>query len=260
MGSSIAYEIERQEKAILDGEKIKQETRGWDESKQKTVSQRSKEGAHDYRYFPEPDLPPMTFDDEYINRIKADLPELPNQKRERFSSEYNLSESQVEILVRNPELAEFFENAVSELKSISKSANPEMVYNYLSSDVRGLEADRGMTISQSKLVTLHIAQIVSLIGDEKISSRVAKDILARSFDEGVSPEEIVQQEGLLQVSSENELENVVKEVIDVNDKVWYDYKSGKENALQFLIGQVMAKTKGKANPAVVRELFKKMIS
>ncbi len=260
VGSSIAYEIERQEKAILDGEKIKQETRGWDESKQKTVSQRSKEGAHDYRYFPEPDLPPMTFDDEYINRIKADLPELPNQKRERFSSEYNLSESQVEILVRNPELAEFFENAVSELKSISKSANPEMVYNYLSSDVRGLEADRGMTISQSKLVPLHIAQIVSLIGDEKISSRVAKDILARSFDEGVSPEEIVQQEGLLQVSSENELESVVKEVIDVNDKVWYDYKSGKENALQFLIGQVMAKTKGKANPAVVRELFKKMIS
>jgi aspartyl-tRNA(Asn)/glutamyl-tRNA(Gln) amidotransferase subunit B len=260
VADSIDYEIKRQSEEIEKGEKIIQETRGWDETKQKTISQRSKEEAHDYRYFPEPDLPPMVFDDDYINAIKAQISELPQQRRERFSSEYNLSDAQAELLIRNPEMSEFFERAVSELKSIDPNGNPEMVYNYLTSDIKGIESEKGITLTQSKLEPEHLAHLVLLLTADKISSRVAKDVLLKSFETGQDPEDAIKEGDLSQISDKNELESIIRDIIDKNEKVCYDYKNGKENALQFLVGQVMAKTKGKANPEITRQLFKKLLS
>jgi len=259
VADSINYEIKRQSEEIKNGEKIIQETRGWDDARQRTVPQRSKEEAHDYRYFPEPDLPPMVFDDDYINAIKSQISELPQQRRERFSSEYNLSDSQANLLVRNPEISDFFEDTVSELRAIMPNASIETVYNYLTSDIKGIETDKGLTLGQSKLEPEHLAYLVSLLAANKISSRVAKDVLLRSFETGQDPEGIIKEEGLSQISDENELERIVREVMDKNGKVCYDYKNGKENALQFLVGQVIAKTKGKANPEVIKGMFKKLL-
>ena len=255
VSGSVIYEIERQSKEIEDKKKIIHETRGWDDSKQKTISQRSKEEAHDYRYFPEPDLPPMVFDDNSIESIRGQISELPAQRRERLSSEYNLSETQAGLLVRNLELCDFFEKAVSE----SKSINPEMIYNYLTSDVKGIESEKGIALAQSKLQPEHLGHLVVLIVGGSISSMVAKSVLLNSFETGQDPEDAVKEGGLSQISNKSELELVVKDVIDKNDKVCYDYKNGKENALQFLVGQVMAKTKGKANPEIVREIFQKLL-
>lgn len=259
VAGSVKYEIERQEKELENEEKIKQETRGWDDAKQKTTSQRSKEEAHDYRYFPEPDLPPMVFSDGDVEAIKKSISELPNQRRIRYSQDYNLSPTQTELLVNSPDLSEFFEKAVSELKELNSDGNPETVYNYLSSDVKGIEADKGITLAQSKLLPEHLARLVLLLASGKISSRVAKDVLLNSFETGQNPEDTIKEGGLSQVSDENELEVVVQSIIDENQKVCYDYKNGKDNALQFLVGKAMSKTKGKANPEIVRQLFKKII-
>jgi aspartyl-tRNA(Asn)/glutamyl-tRNA(Gln) amidotransferase subunit B len=256
---AIDFEIKRQKEILEKGEKVIQETRGWDEAKQRTVSQRSKEEACDYRYFPEPDLPPLHFSYQYLEKIKSEIVELPSQKRERLLADYNLSKSQVEILIYDPFLCDFFEKAVSELKSIVPDGNPEIVYNYLVSDVRGIETQTGIAVSKSKLLPLHLGQLAALLFQKKISSRVAKDVLLKAFETGESPEDIIKREGLSQISSEEELWAIVKDVIDRNQKVWYDYKNGKQNALQFLIGQVMAATKGKADPQVVKYLFKKFL-
>jgi aspartyl-tRNA(Asn)/glutamyl-tRNA(Gln) amidotransferase subunit B len=260
VSGSIRYEIERQSKEINAKEKIIQETRGWDDSKQKTISQRSKEEAHDYRYFPEPDLPPMVFNDEYINLIKSQISELPQQRRERFSSEYGLSKVQAVLLARNPEMSAFFEDAVSELKAINPEGNPEMVYNYLVSDVKGIEAEKGITLAQSKLQPEHLAHLISLLTAGNISSRVAKNVLLQSFETGQDPEDAIKEGGLSQISDEKELTATVREIIDKNEKVCQDYKNGKENSLQYLVGQAMSKTKGKANPEVIRGMLKKLLS
>ncbi|MFA6135900.1 MAG: Asp-tRNA(Asn)/Glu-tRNA(Gln) amidotransferase subunit GatB [Candidatus Paceibacterota bacterium] len=255
---AINYEIERQSERLTEGETIKQETRGWDETKGETFSQRSKEEAHDYRYFPEPDLPPFTFSDQYLKEVRAKISELPKQKRDRLSSQFNLSDLQRDVLINDMYISDFFEEAVSEFKSLNDSGDIDLIFNYLTSDLKGVESERGILISQSGFKPIFLAQIADMITKEKISSRVAKDVLIKSFDTGESPENIVKNEGLTQISDELEIETVVQSVIDDNQKVWYDYKNGKESAVQFLIGQVMAKTKGKSNPAVVKNIFGKL--
>jgi len=250
------FEIDRQTAALENGQAVVQETRGWDEGKQKTVPQRSKESAHDYRYFPEPDLPPLVFDEAYIDAIRNSIVELPQGHRARLSDKYNLSASQADMLVRDLYLGSFFEEAASELKEPVPESGSDLLFNYLSSDVKGLETDRGVTLAQSKLTPAHLAQAVAMVAEGTVSSRVAKDVLARSFDEGISPLDVVRQEGLSKISDEAALLSVVREVIDSNKEAWYNYKEGKENALQFLVGQVMAKTKGKADPQIVQKLVR----
>ncbi len=256
---AIQYEIERHGALWEEGKEkeIVQETRGWNEAKQETFSQRSKEDAHDYRYFPDPDLPPMEFRDADIEKIKASIVELPAQRRERLSQEYNLSEKQVELLVRDVFLCSFFEEAVSELKAIHPEGNVEMIYNYIASDLQGIQKDAGMLIEESKIKPIHIAEIVALIGENKISSRVAKDVLRESFDSGISPQDIVEQKGLTQISDESALQKIITEIMNQNTTVVEEYKKGKVSVLQFLVGQVMAKTKGTANPGLVRTMLEK---
>ncbi len=259
---AIEYEIKRHTELLEAGKgnEIIQETRGWNEGAQQTFSQRSKEDAHDYRYFPEPDLPPMEFTGAYIEAIRAHITELPAGRRERLSQEYNISPKQAELLVRDMFLCEFFEEAVSELRALQPKGNIETVYNYIASDLQGIQKDTGILITESKIKPAHIAQIVALLGENKISSRVAKDILRESFDSGVSPQDTVKEKGLEQVSDESALQKIITEVITQNAKVVEEYKKGKITVLQFLVGQVMAKTKGAANPGIVRTMLEKELN
>lgn len=259
---AVQYEIERHTALWEEGreKEIIQETRGWNEVKQETFSQRSKEDAHDYRYFPDPDLPPIELSDVDIEKIKASIVELPAQRRERLSQEYNLSEKQGELLIRDIFLCSFFEEAVSELKAIHSEGNREMVYNYITSDLQGIQKDSRILINESKIKPVHVAQIVALIGENKISSRVAKDVLKEAFDSGSSPQDIVEQKGLTQVSDESALQKIIAEVILGNVSVVEEYKKGKVSVVQFLVGQVMAKTKGAANPGVVRTMLEKELN
>ncbi|MBI5401469.1 Asp-tRNA(Asn)/Glu-tRNA(Gln) amidotransferase subunit GatB [Candidatus Wolfebacteria bacterium] len=256
---AIDYEIKRQAEVLDKGGKVKQETRGWDEKNQKTISQRIKEEAHDYRYFPEPDLPPLNFsstDSGFdLEQLKLEIPELPQQKRERFVREYGLSAEQASVLADDPDSADFFENSFSELKVENKEANAQTLYNYFISDLRGLMKEEGIMIKQSKVTPLLFAELVAMVSAGEINSRVAKDTLKEMFIRGISPKSIMKEKGLDVKVTQDELDMIISEIIKANFKAVVDYKKGQENALQFLVGQAMAKLKGRANPQILRELF-----
>jgi aspartyl-tRNA(Asn)/glutamyl-tRNA(Gln) amidotransferase subunit B len=265
---AIDFEIKRQEEVLESGEKVVQETRGWHDKKEITFSQREKEEAHDYRYFPEPDLPPMHFEDEYIINIKNTMTELPEQKRERFKKEFGLDQALIEIFVANKNLSEYFEKVVSEFEAWTpeeESAGAhkkvsKLVANYLISDVQGLLGGKEFVESNFKITPENFAEFVKMIYKNEISSKIAKMVLLEMFDEGSDPSDIVEKNNWKQVSDNSELEKIIAEVITQNQKAVEDYKQGKQNALQFLAGQVMAKTKGTANPNMVREILAKLLT
>ncbi|MBU6500285.1 MAG: Asp-tRNA(Asn)/Glu-tRNA(Gln) amidotransferase subunit GatB [Patescibacteria group bacterium] len=259
---AIEYEIKRQIEDLEKGVEIRQETRGWDEAKRKTVSQRSKEEAHDYRYFPEPDLPPFETNVFDLEALKDSITELPAQKRARFAKEYKLDDKQIEILVGSPDMANYFEEAISELRAmITKptvlSSGAIATYHYLTSDLRGLMNESDTGFADIKIDPEHLAHLVSLIEKGKIGSRQAKDVLKKMFDTGLDPEDIIKSEGLETVSDSGELEKVVKEILEKNPKAVEDYKKGKAASMQFLIGQAMGRLKGRGNPATLKEIFEK---
>jgi len=263
---AIEYEIKRQAKILESGEKVKQETRGWDENKKITFSQRSKESAHDYRYFPEPDLPPMEFGDEYVENLKATIPELPEQKRKRFKEEYKISDTLVEILVRDKDLSAFWEKTTSELKDWLKGESEEKILkatsvavNYFMSDFLGLIKEKEILVSEILVQPEEFAELIKMIVKNEISSRGAKDVLRFMVEHGGDPSTIVKDKGLGQVSDEKILEEAVKKVLAQNPDVVSDYKKGKTNVLQFLVGQVMKETKGAGNPEVIRALLTRLM-
>jgi aspartyl-tRNA(Asn)/glutamyl-tRNA(Gln) amidotransferase subunit B len=264
VNSAVAYEIARQNEALDRGEAITQETRGWNETKQQTFSQRSKEEAHDYRYFPEPDLPPFETSIFDLDHLRNTVPELPAAKRERFAREFGLSAEKAAQLAENKEWAEFFEEAVSEIATrdeLSTSAiekKPrELLYNYFMSDLLGLLNERAILFSDSKVTPDHLAHLVDLIADGKIMSRQAKDILARMVETGSDPEEIMRDEGLETVSDEGEIAETVRAVIAENPAAVADFQKGKTASLQFMLGKAMGKLRGRANPARLKELFER---
>lgn len=261
--SAVNYEIQRQTEILEEGGKINQETRGWDDAKKMTVSQRSKEESHDYRYFPEPDLPPLTKDGFEIERLKLEIPELPNAKRKRFSEQFSLSLEQMSVLIQDREMSNYFEQAVSELEADEqKKANLEkvkLILNYLTSDVKGALMVKGIGLNQSKLTAENLADLIDMIFKKEISSRVAKDLIVRMIDTGSDPREIVKNEGLGQISDEAGLNELVAKIIKENPKPAEDYKNGKEQAIMFLIGKAMAALKGRSNPEVLKKLFKESI-
>ncbi|MEK7503228.1 MAG: Asp-tRNA(Asn)/Glu-tRNA(Gln) amidotransferase subunit GatB [Patescibacteria group bacterium] len=287
---AIEYETERQKKVLEKGEEVMQETRGWDENKKHTFSQRKKESAHDYRYFPEPDLPPMEFSDEYIEVLKATIPELPAQKRARFRGEYGISEQLVETLVRGKNLASFWEKMVSELrgwiseKGVTHPPNPpslnlreggeietkslfggrvieamKIAANYFTSDLLGLIKEKEILISEILIKPEEFAELIKMIVQGEISSRAAKDVLRHMVEKGGDPSTIVQDKGLGQLSDEKSLEESARKIISQNPNAISDYKKGKTNALQFLVGQVMKETKGAGNPEVIKTLLTRLI-
>jgi aspartyl-tRNA(Asn)/glutamyl-tRNA(Gln) amidotransferase subunit B len=266
----IEYEIERQQEVLKSGGKIIQETMGWDDVKGKTFSQREKEEAHDYRYFPEPDLPPLNHAPEFIREIKSDIFELPQEKRERFQKEYGLDEKDAEVLIRNKKMCNYFENVVSELGNWLTSIEGQSLAdekflrlvkvcaNYITSDLQGIMG--GMPFEKILITPENFAEFVVLIYKGKISSKIAKMVLAEMFKTGADPSHIIEDQDLGQITDVSEIEKIVKDIISTNPSVVGDYKKGKENALQFLIGQTMAKSKGKANPQTVRELLDKELT
>lgn len=259
---AINYEIQRQSELLDAGEKVKQETRGWDDIKRKTVSQRSKEEAHDYRYFPEPDLPPMDQSAFDMQALKMEIPELPNAKRKRFMEQLQLSEEQANILAEDRTESEYFEEAISEweadLQKPLDAAKIALLFNYLNTDLKGLMGENNESnFSNLKITPEDFSDLMDMISKNEISSRTGKDLLLRMFESGADPKELVKAEGLGQVSGEGDLLETVQKVIKENPKAVEDYKKGKGNALQFMVGKAMAALKGRGNPGVIQDLLKK---
>ena len=252
--SAIAYEFERQRELMETGlgKEIVQETRLWDADRQVTDSMRSKEDAHDYRYFPDPDLPPVQLDDSYIEELRDSLPELPDARRERFVSSYDLSEYDAEVLTGEKVLADYFENA------INSGANPKKACNWISTEILG-RIDDVEKIAEYSVTPHKLAGLLKLIDDNTISGKIAKDVLNRMIETGRDAETIVNEQGLRQVSDTSEIEPVIDRIIAANPGPVDDVRNGKEKAMGFLVGQIMKETKGKANPGVVNELLKKKI-
>lgn len=253
---AVAYEIDRQIDVIEKGEKVVQETRGWDESKQKTFSQRLKESSHDYRYFPDPDLPKMMVSEVFdLKKLKEELPELPWQRREKYLKVYEIKEQDAEFFVNNVAFGKFFEDVISGF-----SGNKDLIKlasNYISSDMVGF---------MSKDITLkypspeQFAKIISMTSLGKISSRVAKDLVERLLKENIDPEEIANKEGLMQKNDEGAVKDIANKLIAENPKVVADYKAGKEMALMFFVGQIMKATKGSSNPQVIKKVLVDLLS
>ena len=263
------YEIKRQTAALEAGEAIVQETRGWDDDRGVTISQRKKESAHDYRYFPEPDIPPMSFSEEYVENLRRHLPELPQAKEKRFVEEYGVTADEAAILVDDKAFAEYFEEVMSELAD--KLASGEMhvdikkagklAVNYLLTELRKHLSKAGETIADVAITAENFAEFVAIVADGTINSSAAQMVLEAMYTGGdTDPSHIVERLDLVQLSDVGELDEVIAGVLVNNQKSIDDYRAGKQNALQFLMGQVMKETKGKANPQVVLEMLKEKLS
>lgn len=256
---AILYEVKRHKELLEKGEEIKQETRGWDEAKSRTFSQRSKEVAEEYRYFPDPDIPKYDLSkisDFSKSRLSEIMPDTPSKIRDMLSN-LGLPREQIETLVYNQDLLTFFNESVSCLENDGKAV--KMASNYITSDVVGLmSADSNLVLSTDNASCL--ASMMRMVASGDINSRVAKDLLLEVVFEGNDPRKIAEEKGLLQDSSEDSLQEIVDQIITENATVVEEYKSGKESAIQFLIGQGMKLTKGTANPGVLAKMLKDRMS
>jgi len=259
----VNFEIERQEKLLRAGKKVIQETRGWHDVKEITFSQRAKEEAHDYRYFPEPDLPPLHLAKILVDGIRAEMPELPQKRRARLRREYGIEENNVEILIYHKDLGEYFEKIISEfparLAPEKLLRRVKLAANYLISDLQGLLKGSSIKDKNFLISPDNFADFIGLIERGDISSKIAKVVLEEMLKSGADPSHIIREKGLAQITNEKEIEQAVQEVIAKNPKAIEDYKNGKQNALQFLIGQAMAQTRGKADPAILTKIIRSAI-
>lgn len=251
---ALGYERERQAKALESGERIHQETRRWDDIKGITSVMRSKEQAHDYRYFPEPDLVEINIDEGWIGRMRDELPELPDVRRERFVTEYGLPEYDAEILTSSKKLANFFEECVKEYN------DPKNISNWIMGEMLRLMNENAVEIDRIKFGHSDFTSLLKMIESGTVSGSLAKKVFAEMFETGKKPDEIVKERGLVQNSNEGELKSLVLKVISENGQSVADYKSGKNRAFGFLMGQVMKASKGKANPAIANRILKEELS
>jgi aspartyl-tRNA(Asn)/glutamyl-tRNA(Gln) amidotransferase subunit B len=258
------YEANRQRKAVAEGKKLVQETRGWVEAKGKTVSQRSKEYAHDYRYFPEPDLPPLHISRKWVEEIRARLTELPEDRRDRFVTEYGLPLYDASLLTSSKAMADYFEESTrtEEYKKLPLDKAAKEVSNWLLGEASRIMNDNNIEIDdfKKKVEPAQTTRIVVLNSEGVVNTSTAKLVYAEVFKTGKSADEIISQKGLGQISDTSELESTVIDVINSNAQAVADFKSGKEPALKFLVGQVMKATKGRANPALVNEMLRKKLA
>jgi aspartyl-tRNA(Asn)/glutamyl-tRNA(Gln) amidotransferase subunit B len=251
---ALDYEIRRQTKVLEDGGKVIQETRLWDSETGTTQSMRGKEEAHDYRYFPEPDLVPIMVEQEWIGGIKSSLPELPGIKMERFVSAYGLPEEDADFLASEKPLADWFEDAVK------LGGQPKTVANWVKGDLMRLLNEDNKSIENSTVKPKQLVEMLNLIEKGTISGKIAKTVFEEMYKTGKDAEVIVKEKGLVQISDAGEIEKVVDDVVAKNPKEVERYKAGEEKLIGFFVGQVMKLTKGKANPQMVNELLKKKLS
>ena len=247
---AIHSEVARQQEILEDGGRIIQETRRYNADKDVTTSMRSKEVANDYRYFPEPDLLPVVIDDEYIAAVKAQLPELPDARKTRFTNDYSLSNYDAGVLVSSRELAEYFEIVAS------SSGDPKLAANWVSQDLLGLLNKNNWEIADSPIQAERLATLITRIKDNTISGKIAKTVFEAMIEDLSDVDAIIEAKGLKQVTDSGEIEKLVLEVIENNPAQVQQYKDGKEQVIGFLVGQCMQLSKGKANPAQVNELLR----
>ncbi len=256
---AIDYEIKRQAELLGSKEKIVHETRGWNENKQKTFSQRTKETSDDYRYFPEPNLPPLKIIKEEVEKIKAEISELPTNRKKRFKQEYKISEDDIEIFTSYKTLGDYFEKVISELSTTARSPKLiKLAANYLITELKKYLPNLE-DVKNLKITPENFAEFISLVNQDKISSSAAQSVLKEMFKTGADPSHIIKEKDLTQVSDKSKLEKIIEKVIKNNPKPAKDYKDGKAEAIQFLIGQVMQASKGKANPQIVSKLLVKKL-
>ena len=247
---AIEYEVDRQVDVIDDGGKIEQETLRWDDVSGKTFSMREKEDAQDYRYFPDPDLVAIKLSEEYIQNIKENLPELPESRRERYISEYKLTERDATLLTASKYLSDLFEKA-SEICN-----NPKAVNNWIMSDISRILNEKEIEPENIPFTAEDLAEVVELIDKGTISSAIAKKVFEEMFENPEKPSKIIEEKGWIQISDESAIKEVVQKIIEENPQSVSDYKAGKDKALGFLVGQALKQTKGKANPKMLNEMFK----
>jgi aspartyl-tRNA(Asn)/glutamyl-tRNA(Gln) amidotransferase subunit B len=252
---ALEYEIKRQISLLEKGERVVQETRLFDVESGKTFTMRTKEEAEDYRYFPDPDLPPVVLTDEYIESLKRKLPELPYQKYKRFIEQYNLPKYDASILTESRELADYFEEAVKHYKG-----DPKKVSNWIMSEVLRYLNETNKEITDFTVKPYQIAELLRLMDENKINIKIAKTIFPEMIQTGKDASKIVEERGLIQVSDEGQIEEICKLVLQENPAEVEKYKSGKTNVIGFLVGQVMKKSQGKADPKLVNQILSKLLN
>lgn len=250
---ALEFEIERQTDLLIDGEEVVQETRLFEEETGRTRGMRGKEEAHDYRYFPDPDLVPLRIEDQWLQKWTDELPELPIAKMERFVSEYRIPEYDAQVLTSERELADYFE------QTLEHYYNPKMVSNWMMSEMLRELHEGDVGVRQAPFSPKQFAGLLKLIDEDKISTKLGKQIFPELFQKGLEPENYVQQKGLVQISDQGELDRLVKEVLEENPDEVQAYKGGKKKLLSFFMGQVMKKSKGQANPKLVNEMLQRKL-
>ena len=249
LADGTAYEIERQTAGLGAGNTVPQETRGWHEGRRETFSQRSKEEAEDYRYFPEPDLPPLYITDEWVAEVRETLPELPDAKLARYQSHYDLSAYEASVLTAEREVAEWFEAAVA------ANGDPKSVANWMINNLFSLMNEHKQTIDQIQISPSALVELIGLVDKQTINNNTAKDVLAEMFSTGQSASAIVQTKGLAQISDEAAIADIIRQVLRDNPAMVADYLDGKEKLRGWFVGQVMKATRGKGNPGLVNQLL-----
>ncbi|MEL0116097.1 MAG: Asp-tRNA(Asn)/Glu-tRNA(Gln) amidotransferase subunit GatB [Pelagibacteraceae bacterium] len=252
MQMAIEYEAKRQVELIESGEKIDQETRLFDTKKNETRSMRSKEDAHDYRYFPDPDLLPLNIDQKIIDDLKKSLPELPDQKKERFIKDYNLSAYEANVLVSEKEISNYYEE-------VAKQSDKKLAATWMMGDLFAMLNDKGLSISQSPISSKNLAELIQSIKSGEISGRIAKEVFEIMIETGDNPKKIIESKGMKQQSDPKELEKMINEILEQNKDKVDQYKSGKDKLFGFFVGQVMKVSGGKANPQLANDILKKLL-
>ncbi|MEA3273546.1 MAG: Asp-tRNA(Asn)/Glu-tRNA(Gln) amidotransferase subunit GatB [Patescibacteria group bacterium] len=263
----IAYEIERQTKLLDAGKQVKQETRGWDAKKQITIFQRSKEEAQDYRYFPEPDIPPVNVTEGLLQKIKNSIPELPVQKERRFKKDFGLSSKTAHLFASNLSMAYYFEKVVSEIENWVKDASEKkelaelikLASNYLATELFRMLKEKKQKFAELKITPENFAELILIVHKGEINSSAAQVVIQTMFEKGGDPSQIIEDKNLKVEKDTGVLEQAVNNVMQKNPSAVTDFKAGKQQALQFLVGQVMAETKGKADPKIVIDMLKEKL-
>jgi aspartyl-tRNA(Asn)/glutamyl-tRNA(Gln) amidotransferase subunit B len=251
---AIEYEIDRQIAALENGELILQETRLWEEATQRTISMRKKEGSSDYRYFPEPDLPPLEVSPEQLKAWAEELPELPAHKRRRYEEEFGLSPYDARVLTDDRTVAEYFETAVI------AGANAKLVANWISQDIAAYLNNNKLMITEIALQASDLAELVKLIETGTISGKIAKEILPELLTQGGSPKALVEKKGLIQISDTSAIEKLIEEIIASHPSELEKFRAGKTNLKGFFVGQVMKKSGGKADPKLTSQILDQKLS
>ncbi|MFC5713959.1 Asp-tRNA(Asn)/Glu-tRNA(Gln) amidotransferase subunit GatB [Thalassorhabdus alkalitolerans] len=249
----LAFEEKRQEQELLSGGEILQETRRWDDAKKETILMRVKEGSDDYRYFPEPDLVALHIDHEWKEKIKETIPELPDERKNRYINELGLSAYDAGVITQSKAMSDYFE------ETVEKGGDAKQAANWLMGEVNAYMNANGKELEELALTPESLSKLIALIEKGTISSKIAKKVFADLVEKGGDPEEIVKEKGLVQISDEGELKKIVDEILDNNQQSIEDFKNGKDKAFGFLVGQTMKQTKGKANPQMVNKLIKEGI-